>query len=236
MVKSELIMRSPLRIFENSIRGGLGGGNIGMLVSPKGVGKTACLVHIATDKLLRDKHVIHVSFATRVDHIISWYEDIFKEIAKKRDLEDAVDIHDDIIRNRVIMNFNQRGIGMQQVLKSISAMIEEGHFAADSIIFDGFEIAHSQTGDLETLKRFAEENKVEVWLSVSVPEGAEVETVMEPYYVTTAVIITLEFSGDHVHFKAIKDHDKQEPVDMHLKLDPKTLLIAEDSNIRPLNP
>ena len=46
MVKAELIKRSPLRVFEQSIHGGLGRGNIGVLASPKGVGKTACLVHI----------------------------------------------------------------------------------------------------------------------------------------------------------------------------------------------
>ena len=44
---------SPLRVFENSINGGLGKGNLGVIVSKKGVGKTACLVHIATDKLSR---------------------------------------------------------------------------------------------------------------------------------------------------------------------------------------
>ena len=71
MIKAELNKRSPLRIFEKSIHGGVGKGNVGVLASRKGVGKTACLVHIATDKLFRDKHVIHVSFSSRVDHIVS---------------------------------------------------------------------------------------------------------------------------------------------------------------------
>ncbi len=52
MVKSELINRSPLRILEKSIQGGVGKGNIGVIASRKGVGKTACLVHIATDNFL----------------------------------------------------------------------------------------------------------------------------------------------------------------------------------------
>ena len=69
-----------------AIHGGLGTGNIGVLASPKGVGKTACLVHIATDKLFQGKPVIHVSYSSRVDYIITWYEDIFKEIAKNRKL------------------------------------------------------------------------------------------------------------------------------------------------------
>ena len=50
------------------------------VIGKKGVGKTACLVHIATDQLFLNKHVIHVSFSGDTRHIISWYEDIFKEI------------------------------------------------------------------------------------------------------------------------------------------------------------
>ena len=62
MIKKELITKSPLRILEQSIHGGIGKGNIAILAAPKGLGKTACLVHIATDQLLQGKHVIHVSF------------------------------------------------------------------------------------------------------------------------------------------------------------------------------
>ena len=228
MVKEELIKRSPLRIFEKSIHGGLGAGNIGMLVSPKGVGKTACLVHIATDKLLRDKHVIHVSFSAKVDHIISWYEDIFEEIAKKRSLESAVDVHEAIIKNRVIMNFNQQDIRTEQILKSVKAMIEEGNFAADAIIFDGYDLSRAEPGDVEAIAAFAAAGGLEVWFSVSVPDGVESESYIDPYLESATVVITLEFVGDHVHFKALKDHDTIEPKDMNLKLDPKTLLIAEE--------
>ncbi|MCJ7610642.1 MAG: hypothetical protein MUP19_00135, partial [Candidatus Aminicenantes bacterium] len=98
MVKQELIARSPLRILEQSLSGGLGKGNIGVLAARKGVGKTACLVHIATDKLFQDKPVIHVSYASRVDHIITWYEDIFKELARQKDLELPEDFHDEVVR------------------------------------------------------------------------------------------------------------------------------------------
>src|SRR5690242_16678828 len=100
MVKAELVKRSPLRIIEKSTHGGVGAGHLGIIASARGVGKTACLVHIATDQLFQGKHVIHVSFSGKTDHIVNWYEAIFKEIAKKRSLESAIDIHDDLIKNR----------------------------------------------------------------------------------------------------------------------------------------
>ncbi len=232
MIKSELNKRSPLRIFEKSIKGGLGKGNIGVLASRKGVGKTACLVHIAMDKLFRDRHVIHVSFSSKVDHISVWYEDIFKEIAKKRELEDAVDVHDEIIKNRVIMNFNQDGIETEKILKSISAMIEQGHFAADAVIIDGYDYARASHEDLVALQNFAKDTNLEIWTSVSLQKDeafneAGLPVVLEGYVDNLAVIVTLQYEGEYVHLRVVKDHDDISPKEMELKLDPKTMLIAE---------
>jgi hypothetical protein len=233
MVKAELNKRSPLRIFENSIHGGVGKGNIGVLASRKGVGKTACLVHIATDKLFRDKHVIHVSFSSRVDHIVSWYEDIFKEIAKKRDLESAVEVHDEIIKNRVIMNFNQDGIETGHVLSSVKAMINEGKFPADAIIFDGYDITRARPEDLKAIKAFAEDVNLEIWASIGLRgeeplfDEAGIPNELKPYLDAVSVLVTLRYESDYVHLKVVKDHGEMENREMDLKLDPKTLLIAE---------
>lgn len=236
MVRAELIQRSPLRIFEKSIHGGLGKGRLGVLASKKGVGKTACLVHIATDKLLRDRHVIHVSFSAKVDHIINWYEDIFKEIAKKRNLESAVEVHDEIIRNRVIMNFKQREIETEQILSRIASMIKDGNFAADTVIFDGYDFEKIVPADLERIRRFAAESDLEIWFSVSLGEGESDEVfdekgapnITKDFIDFIDVLITLRFVGNHIQFQAIKDRDQTEPREMHLKLDPKTLLIVEE--------
>lgn len=233
MVKAELIKRSPLRILEKSIHGGLGKGNIGVLASRKGVGKTACLVHIATDKLFQNKPVIHVSYASRVDYIINWYEDIFKEIAKRRSLESAVDVHDEIIKNRVIMNFHQDGAKTEQVLSSLEVMIKQGQFAAEAVVVDGYDFAMSSPEDLRKFREFAEKLGLEVWFSASLKGGeplfdeAGVPTVLKSFMGEIAVLITLYFEGGHIQLHLIKDHDYSSPGKLHLRLDPKTLLIAE---------
>lgn len=234
MVKSELIKRSPLRILENTIHGGLGKGNIGVIASRKGIGKTACLVHIATDKLLQNKHVIHASFSTKTDYIINWYEDIFREISKKRELESAVDVHDDIIRNRVIMNFNQSGVTTDQILSSIDAMIVGGKFAAESVVVDGYDFDRATPEGMVKLKTFAEKLGLELWISASLKGNeplfdekglpTELKRVMD----NMNIIITLRFVEDYVQFTLVKDNDKFPSQDMHLKLDPKTLLIIEE--------
>ena len=234
MVKSELIKRSPMRILEKSIHGGVGKGNIGVLASRKGVGKTACLVHIATDNLFRGNHLIHVSFSERTDHIISWYEDIFKEIAKKRELEQAVDVHDEIIKNRVIMNFNQEGISIERVLNSLKAMIKEGNFAANTIVIDGFDFSKSKPEDMQKIRNFAGKEELEIWFSASLKEedplfnDQGIPKQLEYYLPLMDVLIFLQYKGAHVHLSLLKDHQDLSPKDMHLMLDPKTLLIAEE--------
>ena len=167
MIRNELVKRSPLRILENSIHGGLAKGHIGVIAAPKGVGKTACLVHIATDQLLEGKHVIHVSFASDTKHIITWYEDIFEEIAKRNNLDSATDVHDEIIRNRVIMNFRQDRVSAVQMLKSVRSMIKDANFNADVVIIDGYDFAKSDAREIAGFKQFAEETGLAIWFSVA---------------------------------------------------------------------
>ena len=233
-VKEELIKRSPLRILERSISGGLGKGNIGVLASRKGVGKTACLVHIAADQLLQGKHIIHVSYASRVDHILNWYEDIFKEIAKKPRMKSAIEMADELSRNRVIMNFKQDGTRTEQVLRSLEAMIVHGQFGAETVIVDGLDFGPAGLEDLRKFKDFAGRLGLEVWFSASLRgdeplfDGQGIPREIKALLEVIDVLISLQHHGDHVHFNLVKDHDRLAPKDLRLKLDPKTLLIARD--------
>jgi len=233
MVKKELIERSPLRLLEKSIRGGVGAGNIGVIAARKGTGKTACLVHIATDQLFQDKHVIHVSFSGRTDHIISWYEDIFGEIAKKRSLEDAMEIHDELIKNRVILNFNQEGVTREQLLRSIGALIDDGHFQADVIVVDGYDFEKGEVETLKVLREFAGKHGLTVWFSASThreESGVDdrgVPAILQGFIDEIAVLITLTPEDDHLKLRLVKDHDTYRTEDLHLELDSRTLLIRE---------
>ena len=232
MFKEELIKNSPLRILEKSAHGGVGKGNIGMLAARQGVGKTACLVHIATDKLFQGKHVIHVSFAGSPAHIISWYEDIFTELALRLNLENAMEEHDQIIKNRVIMNFNQAGTTMDMVGKSLRSLIRDGGFAADTVIVDGYDFSKGSPDDLAVLKSLAAELGLEIWFSASLRDkdltfdANGVPTVLVPYMAHVAVFVFLKPEKGLIRLELRKDHDHVPKSDLHLKLDPKILLIT----------
>ncbi len=239
MVRQELISKSPLRKLDQSIHGGVGAGCIGIIASRRGIGKTACLVHIATDKLMAGKHVIHVSYAKRTDHIINWYEDIFKEISQKRNLENVMDVHDDIIHNRVIMNFSQIGTRVTQVIASVTAMIEYGQAETDVVVIDGFDFTKASETDINAFRNFAAEKKVELWFSddyhrqdIDGPVLNEdgIPTNLVPFLKMIDVIITLKADRDYLHLQLVKDHDRIDASDLPLILDPKSLLIAGVDN------
>ena len=235
MVRSELVKRSPWRILEKSTHGGLGKGNLGAIAARRGVGKTACMVHLATDQLLKGRQVIHVSFSASSSHIVDWYEDIFSEVAQKAGLENAMDVHDEIIRHRIIMNFNQQGVGLSRVIGSVRSMIRDGHFAADLIIVDGYDFARIGARELAEVRGFAAEQGLEIWFSVSLgaedpaPCNQSVPTVLSGVIDKLDVLICLLAEERHIRLQLVKDHDAVVDESLHLALDPKTLLIAEES-------
>jgi len=240
MVKEELIQRSPLRIFEQSIHGGLKAGEMGVIVSQAGIGKTSMLVQLAMDKLLQGKKVIHVSFTQHTHYVLAWYEDIFDELIDKKQLDNAADVKDEIVKNRVLMNFNQEVMTKEQILKSLRAMIIEGAFAAESIIVDGFDFSNAGREQIAKIKAFAKELGLSVWYSCTVKEnGAEAPTpplydsgkmplAIKDYADLVDIIIVLEPKADHIELSISKDRDAHDLKTLAMRLDPKTLLIQEE--------
>jgi KaiC/GvpD/RAD55 family RecA-like ATPase len=238
MVLNELIQRSPIRIFEQSINGGLKAGEVGIIASPNGVGKTSVLVQLALDKLLQGKKVIHVSFTQHTHYMPLWYEDIFNEFIHKKNLENAAEIKNELVKNRVTMNFNQDGVTKEQILKSLRAMIIEGGFKADAIIIDGFDFSpsHNESGlraSFGAVKTFATEMGVSVWYSCSVKDEENqydkenIPVVIGNFSCLIDIVIILKPKPNHIELSLSKDRDSIISKSMEMKLDPKTLLILE---------
>jgi archaellum biogenesis ATPase FlaH len=231
----ELNALSPLRAFDESLNGGLGKGNLGVLVSRHGIGKTACLVHLATDRLFRNEHIIHVSFSGNVEHVINWYKEVFRQISENRSLEDAAAIYNEILANRVVMNFSQENVSIDKVLSSLETLIRQGSFNADAVMFDGYKLTVATEEDVRKIKQFAMDLRVEVWFSVSpvrpdvvFDENGVPNTILK-YENLIDVLIGLKYneSMDKVIMTLVKDGESLDPKPMRVSLDPKTMLISE---------
>lgn len=239
MMAEEMVKKSPLRILETATGGDPSRGRIAVIASRKGVGKTAFLVQVAIDKLLQKKAVIHISYASRVDHIMTWYEHIFGEMGKSFGLESSSRGLDELVRNRVIMNFSQQGTRTSQVLRSVEALIRDGRFPAETVIVDGFDFSRSSPGDLENFKSLGERLGPGIWFSASLKkEDPLFDERGYPYELLHCldqidILHTLHHDRDRIHLGFVKGRDVPSPAELGLALDPKTLLLIRDPSGGP---
>jgi KaiC/GvpD/RAD55 family RecA-like ATPase len=229
MVKAELVQRSPMRIFEQSVKGGLKAGELGLIAAPSGIGKTSVLVQIAFDKLLQDEKVIHISFTRDSDNVIVWYKDIFEEFLRKKNLENAEEVKNAAVKNRVLMNFNQEGFAPAQILSSVRAMMKEGGFDASALIIDGFAFSPAAKDFAAALKSFAKEMNVSIWCSCNAAADSydkqNIPAAVKDYADLLDLIIVLEQKPDHIALVVSKNRSAPAGESARIKLDPKTLLI-----------
>jgi hypothetical protein len=147
--------------------------------------------------------------------------------------DNVMDIHDEIIAKRIIMNFNQKGVALNKVAKSVRAMIGDGNFSAKSLIIDGYDLSQSTAEDIRELKAMALEAGLEIWFSASLadnqlqfdPNG--VPFILKNIINEVSILICLRQKDDYIHLELEKDFDIFPSSDLHLKLDPETLLIVE---------
>ena len=222
-------------IGEESINGGLGRGNLGVIVSRHGVGKTACLVHLATDKLFKGENVIHVSFSGNVEHVINWYKEVFREICEMQSLDDATMVYNSILANRVVMNFSQEHVSIDKVLQSLESLINQGSFKADAVLFDGYKLTVADESEIIKIKEFASKMNIEVWFSVSpvrpdvVYDEYGVPNSLLKYYDLIDVLVALKYDEkiDKVLLTVVRAHHENVAKPMGVTLDPKTMLISK---------
>lgn len=224
MIKEDLIERSPVRNFEKALGGGVQPGEIGVIVSKKGLGKTSILVQLGIDKLLQGSPVVHISFNQQATHVMTWYEDIFTELAKKKNLDKADEVKADIISKRIVLNFNQDTVKKQQIIRTLNALAEGGS-KPEAIIVDGFDFSKAEPDSMKTMKDFAKAMKIAIWYSADTEKSGIPETLM-PFKEDIDVVLYLEPKHDCIQIQVLREHGEK-AYDTDLKLDVKSLLIAE---------
>lgn len=219
--------RSPLRLLEKGLHGGLGIGNIGVLVAGHGVGKTPFLVGVALDELLRQGTVLHVSLDQTVSHVRAHYDTVYEELASSTHLEDAAATHTEIGRKRSIRVFAPSSFSAAKLRDTVKVESEAGA-KPTLIVIEGLEeIGREELLDVCAL---AEELAAEVWVSVAI-SGEQVSGI--PDEVKTlddivSVVLALEPGDDAVVLRALKDHDNEDLSALHVALDPQTLLLVRN--------
>jgi hypothetical protein len=224
--------RSPLRILERALGGGLGRGNIGVVLSRHGVGKTGFLIGIALDALLQGRKVLHISTKESVEHTRDFYDLLFRNLTTDLQLDNLAQRHLEMERNRHILVYNRKLFSLAKLEQSVSFLREAAGFVPSVVIMDGTpRFEKTEEWEMEGVARLASEWDAEIWTATNLHrEGQELTAKGIPVTVAQfdrwlSVILLLEPTAERVRVRILKDRDRDDIADLRSILDPVTRLL-----------
>jgi hypothetical protein len=227
----DFIEISPLKLLEMSSRKELGRGNLGVLMAGAGVGKTACLIHIAFDKLFRGEKLVHISLEDTPEKVTSYYNVIFYDLVKALDMQNEIENRMLFDRNRMIFAYMNKSFEIRRLKENLKTLVDNIEFLPDSLIVDGLDFENAGRDIFEGFKELASEFNVEIWFSaLSHRHITDVNESGIPYPCNRmddllSVIIQLQPTQSGVFLKLVKDHGRPVMIDDSVRLDPNTFLV-----------
>jgi len=226
MVKQDLYEKSPVRLFDAATDGGLKAGELGLVTSKKGLGKTSVLVQFGMDTLLQDKQLIHVTFDLHSSNVIFWYDAIFTEISKKKNVGNAEELKSSVVSKRTILNFSLDNFTLSKVVSTLNAL-KAGGIAVSGVVMDGIDFAKVTEGDINAVAQYAAAEKVTVWTAATADGDKLADSVPADLAKYFAAVVHLNQKNDGVYVDVLKMRDKKD-VSTNIKLDTKTLLMTKN--------
>ena len=231
MLKKELRLQNPLRFMERENEDILPEGGFGSVLARAGVGKTAILVQLALNTLLKGKNVLHISLNDPVKKVGLWYKEVFRHLTKQYEAQKTNQVWESILSHRFIMTFRVEGFSTSKLEERLTDLEEQNIFSPQMIFIDGFQIDDSARTSLSDLKRLAEKRSLTVWLAIKThrhekpgPNGmpAPLLDVVDLF----DLVIMLQPEGKEIHVKTLRGNgaDSDKPV---LFLDPATMLLKK---------
>ncbi len=226
MYRKFLTARSPLRVLEKGLHGGLGKGHLGLVLAGAGVGKSSFLVGVALDDLLRGDRVLHVVLDQTVAHTRAHYDTVFAELRATTRLEDGAVVQSEIDQLRAIRAYPVAGFGAAKLREAVK-LCETTGGKPSAVIVEGFDVARASAAELKALRDLATEIPAEIWISASVASEqiASLPAAFASARDHFAVVLALEPENGAVGLRALKDHENPNPEALRVALDPKTLLL-----------
>ena len=166
MLKNELILKNPLRRMRYESDDILNKGQFGAVLARAGVGKTAFLVQLALNSMLREKKVLHISLDDPVKKISLWYKEVFSRIATQYDIPQSGQLWNSVLPHRFIMTFRVEGFSVPKLEERLTDLIEQDIFKPDMMIIDGIPFDDSVSPDLAKLKTLVNKHPMHVWFTI----------------------------------------------------------------------
>ncbi len=235
MQNNDLILRTPLRFLESENQDILKEGGFGAILARAGVGKTAFLIQISLDYLLRNRNVLYISLNDPVEKICLWYEEVYRNISKNWNKRQTQDQWDSLLPHRFIMTFKVEGFTIPILEERLNDLTEQGVFSPHILIIDGFPFDEPDEKNLTDLKHLAKQRSLNAWFTVRTHRHDEPGPDGMPLSLLSVkdlfdVIIQLQPIGSEIHVNTLKGTIQAEE-NPELLLDPATLMVKNKSGI-----
>jgi hypothetical protein len=162
-----LIQQNPLRVL-NMIKES---NQLGLIMARAGLGKTALLVQIALDAILRGKRVIHVSIGESIDKTKKWYDGILSTILQEYSVTQPHELIDMVARHRMIMTFKVAAFTRSRLEERLNDLVLQDIFRPNCLVVDGFDFEKTDRAALEDLKDLVENMGMQAWFSAICHRG-----------------------------------------------------------------
>lgn len=222
----------PLRVLEKVLQGGLGLGNLGVVMARHGTGKVAVLTSIAIDHAMDGRKALHVSVGKPVSSVRAFHDEVLHEILNSLGASDRSAHQSMVERHKQIYSFpDPSAFSLSKLKNTLGFLDQHAGFHPEMIELSGWPDFDRIDGDtIPALHALAQDWNCELWLSAHTHQETPVDErgipkVIARHLEEVEVLLALEAEREHVNLKFLKVHGEPKPTKVHLEFDPKTMLI-----------
>ena len=194
-------------VIDDLTQGGLGGGELGVIVAPAGVGKTWVLAAIGANSMKRGRHIVHYSLELNEAYVGLRYDSIFTGIANQnlKYHKDDVQTEMEKLKGDLVIKYYPTKSASVNTLSAHLKRITTLGTEVDMVVVDyadilkdtggSKEVRHALGNIYEDLRGLAGEFQIPVWTASQANRSALDEDVIEATKVSESYqkIMTADF-------------------------------------------
>jgi hypothetical protein len=213
----KLIEKSPISLISHNQTSNLGNGELGCVFAETGCGKSAFLVHVGLDYVLRGVNVLHVSLGDSQLHIRGHYDTLYSELLKGTHQPESPYARASIERHRMVHSCLGRSFHFDDLRKILTDFSNLLDFHPAIVIIDDVNLVQTSAEGWKTL---AQEHGFRLWLSSTTANKPNDGTAFD-------TIVQLSAGKDSVHLQISKRDGKVLKDEKHL-LSAVTMLLKSE--------
>jgi len=225
-----LVNQNPLRVLNM----GRNNKQMGLIMARAGLGKTALLVQIALDSILRGERVIHISVGESIEKTKMWYDDILQFILQDGVVTNPHELIDMVQHHRMIMTFKESAFSRSRLEERLNDLILQDIFKPNCLVIDGFDFEDASREGLEDIKDLMDSMSLQAWFSAVSHRGddrvspAGIPAPCHEIDDLFDTVVLLKPENDLIQLDIIRNNGENPEEGSALTLDPSTMMVKKE--------